>query len=114
MSAPVSGLVLERNVRPGDLSAGGATAWYRLAEGGPSGLVGEQVHDPCGQVSRARPRDKRGPVGSHLARPADVCRHHGCAERERLLEPQRLPLPHRCAHHEIGRGEKVGNVVAMP
>lgn len=31
VSAPVSGLVLERNVRPGDLSAGGATPWFRLA-----------------------------------------------------------------------------------
>jgi HlyD family secretion protein len=32
--APVSGLVLEKNVRPGDLSAGGATPWLRLARDG--------------------------------------------------------------------------------
>jgi HlyD family secretion protein len=31
VSAPVSGLVLEKTVRPGDLSAGGATPWFRLA-----------------------------------------------------------------------------------
>jgi HlyD family secretion protein len=32
VTAPVSGLILERNVRPGDMSAtGGATPWFRLA-----------------------------------------------------------------------------------
>ncbi|MFL5298111.1 MAG: efflux RND transporter periplasmic adaptor subunit [Phenylobacterium sp.] len=32
VGAPVSGLVLEKNVRPGDMSAlGGATPWFRLA-----------------------------------------------------------------------------------
>lgn len=34
VTAPVSGIVLERNVRPGDLSAGGATPWFRLARDG--------------------------------------------------------------------------------
>ncbi|WP_397421442.1 efflux RND transporter periplasmic adaptor subunit, partial [Phenylobacterium sp.] len=29
VTAPVSGLILERNVRPGDLSAGGANPWFR-------------------------------------------------------------------------------------
>ena len=31
---PVSGLILEKNVRPGDLSAGGATPWFRMARDG--------------------------------------------------------------------------------
>ena len=39
--APVSGLVLERNVRPGDLSAGGATPWFRLARDGQVELSAE-------------------------------------------------------------------------
>jgi HlyD family secretion protein len=35
VTAPVSGLVLERTVRPGDISAAGAsTPWFRLARGG--------------------------------------------------------------------------------
>ncbi len=34
VTAPVSGLVLERTVRPGDLSAGGAQPWFRLARDG--------------------------------------------------------------------------------
>lgn len=39
--APVSGVVLERNVRPGDLSAGGATPWFRLARDGQVELAAE-------------------------------------------------------------------------
>ena len=39
--APVSGLVLERTVRPGDLSAGGATPWFRIARNGEVELRAE-------------------------------------------------------------------------
>lgn len=52
VSAPVSGLVLERNVRPGDLSAGGATAWYRIAEGGQIELKAELSEE---DIARVRP-----------------------------------------------------------
>lgn len=34
VTAPVSGLILEKTVRPGDLSAGGSTPWFRLARDG--------------------------------------------------------------------------------
>lgn len=34
VTAPVAGLVLERAVRPGDLAAGGATPWFRIARDG--------------------------------------------------------------------------------
>ena len=34
VTAPVSGLILEKNVRPGDLAAGAATPWFRLARDG--------------------------------------------------------------------------------
>src|SRR5438445_7093604 len=42
VSAPVSGLVLEKNVRPGDMSAvGGATPWFRLARDGEIELAAQ-------------------------------------------------------------------------
>ena len=41
VTAPVSGVVLERTVRPGDLSAGGATPWFRLARDGQIELSAE-------------------------------------------------------------------------
>ena len=41
VSAPVSGLVLEKTVRPGDLSAGGTTPWFRLARDGQIELSAE-------------------------------------------------------------------------
>jgi HlyD family secretion protein len=41
VSAPVSGLVLERNVRPGDLSAVSATPWFRLARDGEVELLAQ-------------------------------------------------------------------------
>jgi HlyD family secretion protein len=42
VTAPVSGLILERTVRPGDLSAaGGATPWFRLARNGEVELSAE-------------------------------------------------------------------------
>jgi HlyD family secretion protein len=39
--APVSGLILEKTVRPGDLSAGGATPWFRMARDGQVELSAE-------------------------------------------------------------------------
>ncbi|MBL8771138.1 MAG: efflux RND transporter periplasmic adaptor subunit [Phenylobacterium sp.] len=39
--APVSGVILERNVRPGDLAAGGATPWFRMARDGQVELRAE-------------------------------------------------------------------------
>ncbi|HQP20004.1 MAG TPA: efflux RND transporter periplasmic adaptor subunit [Phenylobacterium sp.] len=51
VSAPVSGLVLERNVRPGDLSAGGS-AWYRIAQGGEIELRAELSEE---DIARVRP-----------------------------------------------------------
>jgi HlyD family secretion protein len=41
VTAPVSGLILEKNVRPGDLSAGGATPWFRMARDGQVELAAE-------------------------------------------------------------------------
>ena len=51
LRAPISGLVIERTVRPGDVSGGGTTPWFRMAENGQIELqadVGEadfaQIH----------------------------------------------------------------------
>jgi HlyD family secretion protein len=41
VTAPVSGLILEKTVRPGDLSAGGATPWFRMARDGQVELSAE-------------------------------------------------------------------------
>lgn len=41
VTAPVSGLILEKTVRPGDLSAGGATPWFRMSRDGQVELVAE-------------------------------------------------------------------------
>jgi HlyD family secretion protein len=50
--APVSGLILEKNVRPGDLSAGGATPWFRIARDGQIELSAELTES---DLARIRP-----------------------------------------------------------
>ena len=50
--APVSGVILERNVRPGDLSAGGATPWFRVARDGRIELRAELAE---ADLARVRP-----------------------------------------------------------
>lgn len=52
--APVSGVVLERTVRPGDLSGGGATPMFRIARGG---LVEIAAEVPESQLGRIRAGD---------------------------------------------------------
>lgn len=41
VTAPVSGLILEKTVRPGDLSAGGSAPWFRMARDGQVELAAE-------------------------------------------------------------------------
>jgi len=50
--APVSGLVLERTVRPGDLSTAGATPWFRIAR---DGLIELQAELSEADLSRIHP-----------------------------------------------------------
>ena len=54
VSSPVSGLVLERNVRPGDLAAGGATPWFRIAQGGQIELLAELSEEDMARVRRGQ------------------------------------------------------------
>jgi HlyD family secretion protein len=51
VTAPVSGLILEKTVRPGDLSAGGATPWFRMARDGQAELLAEMGE---GDLARIR------------------------------------------------------------
>lgn len=51
VTAPVSGVILERNVRPGDLAAAGATPWFRIARDGQVELAAEL---PEGDLARVR------------------------------------------------------------
>jgi HlyD family secretion protein len=51
VSAPVSGLILERTVRPGDMSsAGGATPWFRIARDGEVELSAQVSEDDLGSI----------------------------------------------------------------
>lgn len=52
--APYPGLIIERNVRPGDLS-GGTTAWYRIAKDGQVELAADVSEDALGKI---RPGDR--------------------------------------------------------
>ncbi|WP_333585669.1 efflux RND transporter periplasmic adaptor subunit [Phenylobacterium sp.] len=53
VTAPVSGLVLERNVRPGDAAAaGGATPWFVIAR---DGLIELQAQVSDAELARIRP-----------------------------------------------------------
>ena len=53
VTAPVSGLVLDRNVRPGDTSVvGGGAPWFRIAKGGEIELVAELSEQ---DLARVRP-----------------------------------------------------------
>lgn len=51
VTAPVSGLILEKTVRPGDLSAGGTTPWFRMSRDGQVELSAE-----LGEADLARVR----------------------------------------------------------
>lgn len=50
VAAPVSGLVLERTVRPGDLSAGAAAPWFRLARDGQIELSADVSEDALARI----------------------------------------------------------------
>ena len=50
VTAPVAGLVLERNVRPGDTSALGTTPWFRLARDGEVELAAQLSEDDLSNI----------------------------------------------------------------
>lgn len=50
VTAPVSGVVLERTARPGDLSAGGGTPWFRIARDGQMELSANLPEDELARI----------------------------------------------------------------
>jgi RND family efflux transporter, MFP subunit len=48
--APVSGLILEKNVRPGDLSGAGGTPWFRMARDGQIELSADLSEDALARI----------------------------------------------------------------
>jgi HlyD family secretion protein len=75
--APVAGIILEKNVRPGDIaSAGGATPMYRMVRDGLVELNAEVAEDDMAQI--------------HVGDPVQVTLPDGAvvAGRVRLLDPQ--------------------------
>lgn len=50
VTAPVGGVILERTVRPGDLSAVAATPWFRIARDGQIELAAQVSEDDLGQI----------------------------------------------------------------
>jgi len=50
VTSPVSGLILEKTVRPGDLSAAGATPWFRLARDGEIELQAQLAEDDLAKI----------------------------------------------------------------
>lgn len=117
VTAPVSGLVLERNVRPGDLSAAGATPWFRMARDGQVELSADLASDDLSRVRVGQTATVTLPGG-------------GVAQgRVRLISPQidaqtklgevRILLPVRPDIRAGGFGRAVfsdasANVVAVP
>jgi HlyD family secretion protein len=50
VTAPVAGLILQKTIRPGDLSAVGSTPWFRIAENGVIELQAQLSEDDLARV----------------------------------------------------------------
>ncbi|WP_293381721.1 efflux RND transporter periplasmic adaptor subunit [Phenylobacterium sp. SCN 70-31] len=117
VSAPVSGVILEKNVRPGDMSAVGATPWFRMARDGQVELSADVAED-------ALPRIRVGQSAT-VTLPNGVT----AVGRVRLVSPQinpqtklgevRITLPVRADIRSGGFGRAVfedaqATVLAVP
>ncbi|MET0273954.1 MAG: efflux RND transporter periplasmic adaptor subunit [Phenylobacterium sp.] len=117
VTAPVSGLVLERTVRPGDLSAGGATPWFRLARDGQVELSAQLSEDDLALIRPGQSAQVTLPSGGVVT------------GRVRIVSPQinsqtklgevRVTLPVRADIRAGGFGRAVfadigGQVLAVP
>lgn len=63
LTAPVSGLVLERNVRPGDLGGAGTQPWFRIAQDGQIELAAELPEEDLARVRIGQPASVTLPSG---------------------------------------------------
>lgn len=66
VTAPVSGVILERTVRPGDLSAGGATPWFRIARDGRMELSADLSEDDLARIRPGQSATVTLPDGSQV------------------------------------------------
>lgn len=64
--APVSGLVLEKTVRPGDLAAGGGTPWFRLARDGQIELSADLSEDALARIRPGQAASVTLPSGEQV------------------------------------------------
>ena len=76
VTAPVAGLILEKTVRPGDLSAGGTTPWFRLARDGQIELQAQLAEDDLAKIRPGQPAQVSLPSGAVVT------------GRVRLISPQ--------------------------
>ncbi|WP_240606391.1 efflux RND transporter periplasmic adaptor subunit [Phenylobacterium kunshanense] len=117
VTAPVSGLILERNVRPGDLSAMTTTPWFRMARDGQVELSADLSSDDLTRVRVGQTATVTLPGGAVAQ------------GRVRLISPQintqtklgevRILLPVRSDIRSGGFGRAVfsdasANVLAVP
>jgi HlyD family secretion protein len=117
VTAPVAGLVLERTVRPGDMSAVGTTPWFRLARDGQVELSADLSEDLLAKIRPGQPATVTLPSGQTVQ------------GRVRLVSPQidpqtklgevRVTLPVRSDIRAGGFGRAVfadvsGNVLSVP
>ncbi len=63
VSAPVSGVVLERTVRPGDISAVGGNPWFRLARDNEIELAAQLSEDDLAKIRPGQHADVTLPSG---------------------------------------------------
>jgi HlyD family secretion protein len=64
VTAPVSGLILERTVRPGDMSAVGGTPWFRLARDSEIELAAQLSDTDMANIRAGQHADVTLPSGS--------------------------------------------------
>lgn len=67
VTAPVSGLVLEKTVRPGDSSSTGATPWFRLARDGQIELQAQLNEDDLSRVRVGQRAQVSLPSGARVS-----------------------------------------------
>lgn len=117
VTAPVSGLILERNVRPGDLSAGGAAPWFRIARDGQIEL---EADVSVGDLARIRPgQQARVTLPNGAVVPGVVRLVSPQIDPQTKLGHVRVRLPVRADVRAGGFGRAVfedvsGQVLAVP
>lgn len=117
VTAPVSGLVLERTVRPGDLSAGGATPWFRLARDGQIELSADLSEDDLARVRRGQRATVTLPSGTTVTGTVRIVSPQ--IDPQTKLGEVRVTLPVRGDIRAGGFGRAVfedvsGPVLAVP